>query len=52
MLKTITVYDKNIFGVASLVKECPKGKYRYNISVKAKAVFPDKHHDDLFIVDL
>ena len=29
--------DKTIFGVASLDKECPKGRYRYTLAVKASA---------------
>ena len=36
-LKTIAGDDKTIFGVASSDKECPKGKYRYTVGVKANA---------------
>lgn len=34
-LQTIAGDDKTIFGVASLDKECTKGKYRYTIGVKS-----------------
>jgi hypothetical protein len=49
-LKTIAGYNKTIFGVASLDKECPKGKYRYTIGVKAKAEFLEK--PSLWDIDL
>lgn len=53
-LKTIAGDDKTIFGVASLDKECPKGKYRYTVGVKAKAEFLEKHSldNDLFTIHI
>jgi len=47
VLKTIAGDDKTIFGVASLDKECPKGKYRYTVGVKANAP-----HDNLFSIHI
>ena len=53
-LKTIAGDDKTIFGVASLDKECPKGKCRYTIGVKAKAEFLEKPglDNDLFTIHI
>jgi len=49
-LKTIAGDDKTIFGVASSDKECPKGKYRYTVGVKANAESLEKPRldSDLF----
>ncbi len=53
-LKTIAGDDKTIFGVASLDKECPKGKYRYTVGIKANAEFLEKPRldDDLFPIHI
>jgi len=49
-LKTIAGDDKTIFGVASSDKECPKGKCRYTVGVKANAESLEKPRldSDLF----
>jgi len=35
VLRNIGGDDKTIYGVASLDKDCPKGRYRYTLAVKA-----------------
>ena len=45
-LRTIAGDDKTIFGVASSDKECPKGKYRYTVGVKANAESHEKPRMD------
>ncbi|MCL5999173.1 MAG: hypothetical protein M1546_24385 [Chloroflexi bacterium] len=50
--------DKTIYGVASLDKECPKGRYRYTLAVKASAApfaegsFADARHGNLFSIHI
>ena len=49
-LRDIGGADKTIHGVASLDKECPKGRYRYTLAVKPSADRPADAslHTDLF----
>jgi len=37
VLKSIAGDDKTIYGIASEDKDCPKGRYRYTLGVKASA---------------
>jgi len=37
VLREIAGEDKTVYGVASSDKECPKGRYRYTLAVKASA---------------
>ena len=52
ILRNIGDGDNTIYGVASLDEECPKGRYRYTVAVKAPAdQFGDPcPYDDLFSI--
>jgi len=54
VLRNIASDDKTIYGVASLDKDCPKGRYRYTLAVKAS----EDHvrnaclHDSMFSIHI
>jgi len=34
LLKKMNIINKNVYGIASMDKECPEGKYRYTMGIE------------------